>query len=319
MDRGWKFVLIAVVAIVALGAMFALGRSEFGRKLSFRSTDVGNSSGSTSDAGPSGATIQASQHKARLQGRAVVLPPANIPAAEAIAQLKDAADHGSPRAACRVALELGRCRAAEQALNAAQFLSEDEGKRTQELVKRILDSTDADAARCTGIPSALYSQTYRYQTIAAQGGNPAMQRWLMQKPALISTDFISHLDEWADYKRRVGEYAPVAVHRKQFDDLSFLVRTYAPSLKFRGDASVPINDDVTFLALMDAARDNDMELSADLLRSEAVARNSLSGDERLRYEALSSELSGKWETSPSSEAAVAGVGISGSVCEQVAN
>ena len=263
----WKCALIAVIAVVALGAMFALGRSEFGRKLSFGPVGTGRAPGSA--AGSDGVSMQVTQRKARLQGHAVVLPPVDIPAASVIAQLKDAADRGSPRAACRVAFELSRCHAAEQALNAAQVLSDDGNEKTQATVKWILDSTDADATRCAGIPPALYSHTYRYQTIAAQGGDPAMQRWLMQSPALVSTDFISHLDEWADYKRRVDEYAPEAVHRKQLEDLMFLLTTYAPSLKYRGTANVFINDDATFLALMDAAQAEPAAL---------LPRGSLGGD-----------------------------------------
>ena len=208
---------------------------------------------------------------------------------------------------------------AEQSLNAAQILSEDDSNKTRASVKWILDSTDADASRCAGISPELYSRIYRYQTIAAQGGNPAMQRWLMQRPALITTDFLSHLDEWADYKRRVGEYAPLAVHRKQLDDLMFLLTTYAPSLKYRPMGSAFLNDDATFLALVDVARQNGEKLNDRLLQSETIARKSLSDDERERYEALSSDLSGKWETDSSPEVPVASVGISGSACERVEN
>ena len=316
-SKAWKFVVIVAISIVALGAMFVLGRSELGREFSFSRLGIERVPAPISDGDI--AAMRVPERKVRVRGEATVLPPADIPAADAIAQLKDAADHGSARAACRVAFELSRCRAAEQGLNAAQFLSEAGSKNTQALVKRILDSTDADATRCIGIPPALYSQTYRYQTIAAQGGNPAMQRWLMQSPALVTTDFLSHMDEWADYKRRVGEYAPVALQRKQRDSLMFLLATYAPSLKYRPMGSVFLKDDATFLALMDAARQNDMALDDRLLQSEAIARKSLSADERLRYETLSSDLSGIWATDPSSKDALAGVGITSSVCDRVEN
>lgn len=316
--RGWRFVLIAVVAILALGAMFALGRSEFVHRLSFHSAETGGTSGSTSATDPGDESTQPPHRNTRLRNHAVVLPPADTPAADAIAQLKDAADQGSGRAACRVAFELGRCRVLDEALGAASALSGSGNKSAGIIAEYILNSTDADASRCKGVTSEL-TQAYHYQVIAAQSGDPAMQRWLMQDPALTPSEFIAHLDEWADYKRRVGEYAPLAVHRKQLGDLIFLLGTYAPSLESRNIASVFLKDDAIFLALMDAARDNDMKLSNDLLRSEAVARNSLSGDERLRYEALSSELSGRWRVGSSSEAPVAGVGISGAACSQVAN
>ena len=316
-SKAWKFVLLVVVAIAALCAMFALGRSEFGRE--FRFWSVGTERVPTPDSDVDAASMRTPERKARMRGQAVVLPPADIPAANAIAQLKDTADRGSARAACRVAFELNRCYMAEQSLNAAQIFSEDDSNKTRATAKWILDSTDANASRCAGISRELYSRIYRYQTIAAQGGNPTMQRWLMQRPALVTTDFLSHLDEWADYKRRVGEYAPLAVQRKQLDDLMFLLTTYAPSLKYRPMGSTFLNDNAVFLALVDAARQNGEKLNDRLLQSETIARKSLSDDERERYEALSSDLSGKWEVGSSGASDGKSFEINSADCEQVGN
>ena len=314
----WKFVLILIIAIVALGAMFALGRSEFGRRLSFGPASMEPASGLASGSSSDAASTRP-QRKAWAQDRTVILPSADIPAADAIAQLKDAADHGSARASCRIAFELSRCEVAARSLDAASVLSNYDDKKTQKTVKWILDSTDADAARCTGVSSELISKTYHYQAIAAQSGDSAMQRWLMQKPALDPADFLSHLDEWGDYERRVKEYAPAAVHRKQLDDLMFLALAYVPQSDMHFMAHVFIKDNATFLAFMDAVHQNNITLPASVTNAEESLRNSLPASERKRYETLSSELSDTWEPSSAYGAASGSVGIMASACEQVAN
>jgi hypothetical protein len=62
-----------------------------------------------------------------------------------------------------------------------------------------------------------------------------------------------------------------------------------------------------------------VDLNDRLLQSETIARRSLSDEERKRYEALSSELSGNWEPGPISTENSKYFGVDATACEQVAD
>jgi len=205
------------------------------------------------------------------------LPPDDEPLAEAFSELSRLAKQGNRVASCSLAVELSRCMTAKKALEGAQQVLDSSGdpKINAAIAERFADAGEEYGALCAGVTPEMYAQAYRFQAMAADGGNRAQAQWLVTAPQLDEKDFLNHLDEWADYKRRADIFWQSVLAQQHRDDLTNLLNVYAPV----GSAPVPqpynVSDNVTFLALLEIARQRGQHLPHYMDAAEANARQAL--------------------------------------------
>lgn len=226
----------------------------------------------------------------------LVLPPPDTPVVDLIAQLKPRADRGSVQAACRLGAELQRCSRAAIMADSADLITRS-GRPTRDSMKaaeRLLRESEAAARTCAGVTAAQLRDTFRYQAISFDGGTPAMQRWLAHRPALDAGDFLSDLDGWKAYRGRAIAYARTALRRREVTDLAHLVFMHLPEGTLGLPGLARIRDDVTFVALVDAAQLNEIQVTPNAINAAARLRATFSAEQRAACTQRSAELVRPW-------------------------
>lgn len=224
----------------------------------------------------------------------VALPPLDTPVPQLVATLAAHAERGSTRAACRLAIELKRCETVERVTELASFVTEVRGAAGQDAARRMLDETETAAAACAGVTQAQRARAFRYQQIAFDGGGAALQRWFVESPALEFTDFVNHLDDWRAYRERALRYRDTALRRRDRRDLEQLVQIHAPPGQSVAPGKIRVRDDALYLALVDAARVNGVDLPSFSTAGADRVRRQLTADEQVRYRQLRATHARRW-------------------------
>lgn len=170
-----------LLAALALGLAVLVGSRLAGRPGELPGTpDVTTDIATPGHPGPASAPAKSTPSRPPLP-----LPPDDAPVASIAFDLRERADAGDARAACRLGLELLRCRALVQHASAAVFLTESEHRAAD---SGQLDTANQIAARnlhfmrlasdCRDLPQDLTGLGARYLRQAALAGEPeAMLRY----------------------------------------------------------------------------------------------------------------------------------------------
>ena len=128
------------------------------------------------------------------------LPPDTMLAASVVALLTSRAESGDTRAACRIGVELDRCR--QQKLGSALAGSE---------------------AHCKGVTDEQTRSAARYLLQSALAGNTAAATLYATAPPMSETAFTDQLDDWRDFR----DHAPtLLLNAVQAGDVSALYYAY---------------------------------------------------------------------------------------------
>ncbi len=205
--------------------------------------------GSAVQAGASGVTDEAAPVP-MPPAEAAPLPPLDAPVAEIFEPLAARARAGDARAACRLAAELGRCRAAQRSSRFASDLERDLARREdspQHEVDRVVraEAYAASASqRCEGLREDQLATTFDWQRQAALL-DPARRVNFALAPALNPRDFLHDLERWAEYRSVALPWLEQAAREGDAAALIVLARIYGdhrehvmvpPPLRIRDDA-----------------------------------------------------------------------------------
>lgn len=120
---------------------------------------------------------------------AVTLPTIGTPAHEVFVKLYPHAAHGSGAAACRVALEIGRCTLASQILDLTlRTRDQQQGAMRAETDKRMLAVHEATRDSCAGITPEMEQLYFSHQRRAFRFGDLEVKAWVLERPG----GYISH-------------------------------------------------------------------------------------------------------------------------------
>ncbi len=145
------------------------------------------------------------------------LPPLNTRVVDVLAQLKDAADHGDARAACRVGAELAQCfRTVWFAANTEEMARDAVKNPDPKETAAILKVADAERislapelARCEGVSDVDRNEAWSYLAQAASAGNAAAAATFYTGPP---TEYFKQnsdvLDFWLEHRE---EYRDMAI------------------------------------------------------------------------------------------------------------
>ena len=144
-----------------------------------------------------------------LAGEAA-LPPTDVKLANVYPQLKKLADEGNPKAACRLAYELNRCRtlpilaliAKNYAARLARVKESRQATETDERREAQIQREYAKASNvCSEFPPAATGDAWRYALQAAQAGSgPAIMNFVGLKMGLDERNPDNTAQGWVAYK-----------------------------------------------------------------------------------------------------------------------
>lgn len=158
----------------------------------------------------------------------------------------------------------------------------------------LLKQNEDSVAFCAGVDNATLNNGYEYQRIAATHGGTRYERWLVTLPALEQRNFLSHLDDWRDYRGRAHAYFSRSLAQRNGDDLALLVAVYAPDDPMVVRPPYHVDDNVTFLALYEIARRNRVVLPVQFEQSADQITAGLTSIERDMVKSRLVQLDGKW-------------------------
>lgn len=221
-----KAVVVASVAVaLALAAYWALQRpSNAPAPAAATARSPANTTGpvprrdASVDSALRGVRVEDSSARGAAAGAhpATPLPPAGTPVREVVARLKDAAEAGDVRAACRLGTELTRChrlRLADADDNTSmQLRMVKPGSAEEAAVKAGLEErarlSAPERLACEGITTEQADSAFRYLLRAAQGGNVAAMSLFAIAPPLPQ-NVLEDLEGWAAYR----DHAPTFFDR----------------------------------------------------------------------------------------------------------
>lgn len=225
----------------------------------------------------------------------VLLPPEDAPVRLVIDRLAGPARAGSAPAACRIAVELLRCRNAERATKLADLITSNRpGQPSIESARRLIESTEQAVSACRGVALAELDEAYRFQVLAARHGGLEHRRWLVHNPALDPMAFMGQLESWRDYDRRARSFAAEALQARNAVDLEMLVSMHAPAGVSAVPGTAKINDVVVFVALYDGARLSGVRVPSGAASAAEAARRQFRDADRRRYRSLMDSLRFPW-------------------------
>lgn len=141
------------------------------------------------------------------------LPAADMPVLALIDELDARARRGDAKAACRLGVELLRCRKERQQGQIQALLQSAVDQRMDEaadfevdLLARMQERADVSAKRCAGVGPEHWRRAVEYQRLAAERGNARMRLWYVAEPALDPAFFLEDLEEWARYRAVAWDY-----------------------------------------------------------------------------------------------------------------
>ncbi len=176
-----KKLLIVVVAVLLMMGSYFLGKNESSASPGTKKAQAPLELATTA---ASGTTVFTGKNGEVISENELPLPPANMPLNEIYRLLQRRADAGDGKAACRLAIELIRCR---QALHRSKYMSGDtdiEGSDGGTPLKpsdklRMANSIDEErltvmekVQSCGKVPANLSKQTFKYLRQAANASQP---------------------------------------------------------------------------------------------------------------------------------------------------
>ena len=171
------------------------------------------------DGGPRPALVDAGEWPhADVPG--VVLPEADAPVMEYFDELAALARRGNARAACRLGVELHRCRQWQRQRAVGEMFerSLQEGNITGGIdqaidsVARMQERNEHEARVCRGLEAEQLNQAISFQRIAAMRGSTRMRLWYAARPAMERERFLAELGEWERYRQLAPGYLEEALH-----------------------------------------------------------------------------------------------------------
>jgi hypothetical protein len=164
------------------------------------------------------------------------LPAADVPVRELIAQLDERARRGDARAACRLGIELLRCKREHGQAHIRDLLQAAVQQRDSEvsnfevdLLAKMEDRQDASLRRCDGIGPEDWQRAHEYQQLAAERGDVRMRLWYVAEPALETAFFLDDLEEWARYRSVARRYLDQALHAGLPEAPAVAARVHLPA------------------------------------------------------------------------------------------
>lgn len=162
------------------------------------------------------------------------LPALDTPVDLVFDELAERARRGDARAACRLAVELQRCRVAGFSGRGTRWLEsraarEDDGERREAMISelaRVENERERSETVCSGLESTQLEQAFIYQQQAAQA-MPELRTWAATQPALNFMNFVNELDAWQQYRSVAIPWLESAALEGDFAALAALARVYA--------------------------------------------------------------------------------------------
>lgn len=212
-------------------------------------------------------------NSSRQRFNQIILPPNEIPAAETVNMLRKDADLGSPKASCRLAVELETCRRSAVYKEFLERVNGQDGHSTEITDSLSLDpiqSARRQLARlekhCESVSELDYSNAFRYQKNAAMR-SPELMRWLVASPALNRSEFLSSLEEWSEYKALAEDYIQESIRDADSDSYFTVLFAYQPKSEISRVIPLSIDDDGMFVALVELGIRNRVRLPSKILEA----------------------------------------------------
>ena len=243
----------------------------------------------TSSLGASKLSVPRSDRDAAVISKTAVVGAHEETLGSAFEDLKNQAIRGNSSASCRLALELQRCANGKRALEAASLMTQS-SNGTDYMAEQMLKTNEALAYFCDGVTSKMLNEAYRFQKMAAQNGERAHLKWLIARPEIDQQNFLNNLDAWADYRQSADAYVRSALIEQHGDDLELLLNIYAPVGAVVSRPPYRIEDNVTFLALLDVAQRRGLSFSPSMLTVAQGIKQSLTLEQQLALAKKSEQL-----------------------------
>lgn len=162
------------------------------------------------------------------------LPAADMPIDEIFDALAERAAKGDARAACRLVVELQRCRSAGFFGRGTRGLErrairEEDGARREAMISqlaRLEHERERSHTVCSGLSSEQLDRAFAYQQQAAQA-LPSLRTWAATHPALSIPNFVNELDAWQQYRRVALPWLESAALQGDYTALVALARAHA--------------------------------------------------------------------------------------------
>jgi hypothetical protein len=179
------------------------------------------------------ALAEQAPHDAAGGASLAALPPLDSPVVSVFDDLAERARRGDARAACRLAVELQRCRMAgfmgggSRRLERMAAREEDEQRR--ESMINELARIEAERARseavCSGLDTQQLDQAFAYQQQAAQA-MPELRTWAATQPALNFMKFVNELESWQQYRNSALPWLEAAAASGDLAAIAALARVH---------------------------------------------------------------------------------------------
>ncbi|MCK7592170.1 hypothetical protein [Pseudomarimonas salicorniae] len=183
------------------------------------------------------------------------LPPLDAPVDSVFDALAGRAGRGDARAACRLAMELQRCRMAgfmgrgSGRLESMAAREEDPGRR-ESMINELarMESEQSRSERiCSGLDSSQLDQAFAFQQQAARS-MPELRTWAATQPALDFMNFVNELDAWQQYRSTALPWLEAAAAQGDLAAIAALARVHSPREPRRlGFPPISQPDDERFL------------------------------------------------------------------------
>ena len=162
------------------------------------------------------------------------LPPPDVAVTDYYDELMARAQRGDPRAACRLATELQRCRRAAEREglmpdDATRMIAGARNDRMREgmidMVARTEEERDRAQHVCADLSVAQLDQAFALQLQAAQA-QPELRVWAALNPALDQRFFVDDLDQWQQYRNVALPWLEAAAAQGDLSAVVALARVY---------------------------------------------------------------------------------------------
>lgn len=243
----------------------------------------------TSSVGTSKPSTLSSESEAAVISKTASLRSNEEPLTSAFEDLKHQAIRGNSAASCRLAVELQRCANGKRALEVASLMTQS-SIDTSNMADQMLKTNEALASLCDGVTPEMLTEAYGFQKMAAQSGGREHLKWLIVRPEIDQQNFLNNLDAWADYRQRADAYVRSALIEQRGDDLELLLNIYAPVGAVISRPPYRIEDNVTFLALLDVGQRRGLSFSPSMLTVAQSIKQSLTLENQVNLTKKSAQL-----------------------------
>jgi hypothetical protein len=146
-----------------------------------------------------------------------LLPPPDTPVRDVLAQLQSAASLGEPHAACRVGMELVKCRSIDglqKLYDAADVSSPPDSRQAidaRQLQESVADEIGRLRSLCDGVGRSQTSEGWRYLLSAASAGSVAAMSQFVRAPGLDLSNPAADAEGWLAYRDNAPRYLARAI------------------------------------------------------------------------------------------------------------